>query len=633
MGWVDTTQLGSGDTAVFRIVITNEGLQPLYDIYVEDWMSDSLAFYNADPYPDYWDGYGYMQWYFPGPLAFGETITIMVYATVVGTPGEIDENYVEAYNMYTSDYDYAYVEIIGATGLNLEKYVRTRSMVAEWTISLEDSFGDGWNGCYLDIYVNDVLVYGGLTLPDGAGPESYPITVVDGDVIFVDFTPGSWAYEPIWYLTDALGNVIFYETGSYDYYENDQTVTADIGDWVDDAYYATGDTAKFLITIANEGLAGYVDIDVYDYMSDSLMFVNADPYPDYQSGGYMQWYFPALGAGETINIIIWATVVGQIGEIDENYAEAYTMGLYDYDWAYVHIVDLTAPVTTHAFTGTMGDNDWYVSDVTITLTATDDYSGIAYTMYSLDGDDFVPYTDDIVVPDEGEHDIRYYSADTAGNIEDIKGPFGFKIDQTAPVTTHTIAGTMGDNDWYISDVTITLTATDATSGVGETFYKLDSGAWTVYAEPVVVSTDGQHQFFYNSSDNAGNMEATNGPFGFKMDKTAPVWVNYTFTATNAMKSKWLCSATVNDPTSGIVIVEFYVDDALVGNDTTGPAPYEFEYEGKPQNNSQALAYDAAGNSALSPIAQYIEFSAQQFNQQQVDNQQSSTYQLTQKKLL
>jgi hypothetical protein len=56
------------------------------------------------------------------------------------------------------------------------------------------------------------------------------------------------------------------------------------------------------------------------------------------------------------------------------------------------------------------------------------------------------------------------------------------------------------------------------------------------------------------------------------------------------------------------LVEFYVDDALVGNATA--EPWEFEFDGKPTTSSQGLAYDAAGNSALSPIASYVEYEYQ-----------------------
>ncbi|MBE3123139.1 MAG: choice-of-anchor J domain-containing protein [Thermoplasmata archaeon] len=198
----------------------------------------------------------------------------------------------------------------------------------------------------------------------------------------------------------------------------------------------------------------------------------------------------------------------------------------------------------------------------------------------------------------------------------------FKIvmqDFLPPVTTHAFAGTMGNNGWYRSDVTITLTASDPTppysagkgpSGVNHTYYKIDSGAFVEYTAPVVINTDGQYQVSYYSVDMVGNTETVNGPFSFKMDKTDPVWINYTGTPLNLLKTKWLLVANVEDATSGIAVVEFYVDDALVGNDTT--APYEFEYTGTTAtNNSQALAYDEAGNSAMSPLFHNYEFGNQQ----------------------
>jgi hypothetical protein len=197
----------------------------------------------------------------------------------------------------------------------------------------------------------------------------------------------------------------------------------------------------------------------------------------------------------------------------------------------------------------------------------------------------------------------------------------FLPDVLPPITTHSFSGTMGDNDWYISDTSITLTATDpfppfirgfgpgkSPSGVNHTYYKVDAGAWTEYTQPVVVSTDGQHQVWYYSVDKVGNTEEEKGPFAFKIDKTAPVWTNYSFTPLNFMKNKWLCSAVVEDATSGVVLVEFYVDDALVGSATA--EPWEFEFDGKPTTSSQGLAYDAAGNSALSPIASYVEYEYQ-----------------------
>jgi len=93
--------------------------------------------------------------------------------------------------------------------------------------------------------------------------------------------------------------------------------------------------------------------------------------------------------------------------------------------------DTIAPVTTCAITGT--------NPVTITLTATDDMSGVAYTKYKIDDGTFADYTGPITYSVAGDHVITFYSADIAGNVEDEKTQ-SFSVG--APVTI-TIKGGLG----------------------------------------------------------------------------------------------------------------------------------------------------------------------------------------------
>lgn len=78
-------------------------------------------------------------------------------------------------------------------------------------------------------------------------------------------------------------------------------------------------------------------------------------------------------------------------------------------------------------------------------------------------------------------------------------------DTIPPVTTCTLEGEM-EGDIYVSDVTVTLTATDEGSGVDYTMYILDNGAWTTYISPFIVSTNGNHTVRFYSVDNQGNIE-------------------------------------------------------------------------------------------------------------------------------
>ncbi|MBP1662426.1 MAG: hypothetical protein H6P94_675 [Thermoplasmatales archaeon] len=74
--------------------------------------------------------------------------------------------------------------------------------------------------------------------------------------------------------------------------------------------------------------------------------------------------------------------------------------------------DITPPVTTCTITG--------VYNATITFTATDDMSAVAYTKYKLNNGAWTEYTVPIVVTAIGDHIVYYYSVDTAGNVEGEK---------------------------------------------------------------------------------------------------------------------------------------------------------------------------------------------------------------------
>jgi hypothetical protein len=83
---------------------------------------------------------------------------------------------------------------------------------------------------------------------------------------------------------------------------------------------------------------------------------------------------------------------------------------------------------------------------------------------------------------------------------------GYPPDFTPPQTTCTLSGTMQD-EVFVSDVTVTLNATDDFSGVAITQYKLDDGPWVTYeATPVLVTENGDYLLWFYSIDNAGNIE-------------------------------------------------------------------------------------------------------------------------------
>ncbi len=67
-----------------------------------------------------------------------------------------------------------------------------------YTINLWDTYGDGWNGGMLDVYVDGTLVLNDLTLAGGYGPETQQFYANAGEYILTVYTPGGWPSEN-WY--------------------------------------------------------------------------------------------------------------------------------------------------------------------------------------------------------------------------------------------------------------------------------------------------------------------------------------------------------------------------------------------------------------------------------------------------
>lgn len=82
-------------------------------------------------------------------------------------------------------------------------------------------------------------------------------------------------------------------------------------------------------------------------------------------------------------------------------------------------IDYVAPETSHSLTGNLGENGWYTSDVTVSLAAEDETSGISATFYSVDGGDFQE-GNSLIITVPGEHTVEYYSVDNARNTETTK---------------------------------------------------------------------------------------------------------------------------------------------------------------------------------------------------------------------
>jgi len=160
-------------------------------------------------------------------------------------------------------------------------------------------------------------------------------------------------------------------------------------------------------------------------------------------------------------------------------------------------VDISAPTSSGAPTGTMGLEDWYVSPVVVEMAGSDPAggSGVSEIMYRVDGGDWEAVNGvSVTVALEGPHTLEYYAVDVAGNAEDVHN-VTMKVDTVAPITTASVDGSV-----------VNLTAADVSSGLWITLYRIDGGAWTAYTVPFEVTGSGNHTVEFYSSDVAGNNE-------------------------------------------------------------------------------------------------------------------------------
>jgi hypothetical protein len=171
----------------------------------------------------------------------------------------------------------------------------------------------------------------------------------------------------------------------------------------------------------------------------------------------------------------------------------------------VVVPDLAPPVTTARVAGTLGQQHWYRSSVSVSLTATDgDGSGVGSTAYRLDGGQWRSYGIPLILGQDGSHVLEYRSQDLAGNVEITKLAL-VKIDKAPPAVGLNLTGSMGQMGWYVSPVTIGIEVSDMGSGPGSIYVRLDSGGWAICnGTEVRINDGGEHLFEVYALDEAGN---------------------------------------------------------------------------------------------------------------------------------
>ena len=169
-------------------------------------------------------------------------------------------------------------------------------------------------------------------------------------------------------------------------------------------------------------------------------------------------------------------------------------------------------------------------------------------------------------PADGDYDLRATVKDNVGN-QVTSATRRILVDNTAPV-----ASDNADATWRNTDVTVTLNAVDAESGVASVEYKVDGAASWSTGTSVSIPTslgDGQHSVVYRATNRAGVTSAPRTAT-VKIDATAPSAGDPVVApvATYARGTVDL-SSTVSDPDSGVASTSYRI--APTGTPETTPA--------------------------------------------------------------
>ncbi|HYI15853.1 MAG TPA: HYR domain-containing protein [Thermomicrobiales bacterium] len=230
-------------------------------------------------------------------------------------------------------------------------------------------------------------------------------------------------------------------------------------------------------------------------------------------------------------------------------------------------IDSIAPSISHSLSVAPNESGWHRTPVTITFVCADNLSGVASCSE--------PQT---LAVDGAGQTVVGTAVDVAGN--DAIDTAIVSIDQTPPLISAGRTPPANGSGWNNSDVVVTYTCSDATSGIS-----VCPAAETV-GEGSGQSVSGV------ATDLAGN-SASATVAGISVDLTPP---QISVTATLAGGIPYVPDTWVNQP----VTVSFSCSDALSGV-VSCPAP-QVLLEGANQSVTRT-AYDIAGNSASATFEQ------------------------------
>jgi peptidoglycan/xylan/chitin deacetylase (PgdA/CDA1 family)/N-acetyl-beta-hexosaminidase len=270
--------------------------------------------------------------------------------------------------------------------------------------------------------------------------------------------------------------------------------------------------------------------------------------------------------------------------------------------------DTQAPTSSIACGGVACSSGWYSGPVSVSLSATDaGTSGVAMIRYTTDGSDPTAasalYTGPFTV--SATTTVKFRAWDNANNLEATKSRT-IQIDTTAPTSSIACGGGACSSGWYGGPVSVSLSASDAESGVASIRYTSDGSDPTAlspaYTAPFTVSATATVK--YRAFDNAGNAEATKSQL-IQIDTTPPtssITCNQTACSFGWYSAPVSVALSSVDAESGVATIRYTTD----GSDPTASSPaYTAPFTVSGTTTVKFRAFDNAGN-AESTHAQVVQ---------------------------
>ncbi len=209
-------------------------------------------------------------------------------------------------------------------------------------------------------------------------------------------------------------------------------------------------------------------------------------------------------------------------------------------------------------------NGWCMTSPQLVLTATEPLSG--YQIIDIEGsrnsETFACNGQTCTIPlTEGVNDFTYWALSSWGDSSQM-GTTSVKVDTVSPDISLQISGSLGTGGWYTSNVTLSASAADATSGLATLEASEDNVIWNAYTTPLTF-TDGVYTPVFRAADNAGNISTT--AVTVSVDTITPslvLSINGTRGGNGWYHSNTKINAIASDVTSGVRSIQANVDGGV-----------------------------------------------------------------------